>query len=137
MKLTNQGKVIFYNVLLKLFVASQKSIYWLKPRLAKGYKGVPGNFVPSCEKPLLKNKLRLKYSEALQAGFPIATGVIEGACRHLINDRLDITGARWSLNGAEALLKLRSLKSSGDFDDYWGFHKQQEKLRNYPFLQNN
>ena len=93
--------------------------------------------IDKCANYLLKNKLRLKYSEALQAGFPIATGVIEGACRHLINDRLDITGARWSLNGAEALLKLRSLKSSGDFDDYWGFHKQQEKLRNYPFLQNN
>jgi len=95
------------------------------------------NGYDKCANYLLKNKLLLKYSEALQAGFPIATGVIEGACRHLINDRLDITGARWSLNGAEALLKLRSLKSSGDFDDYWGFHKQQEKLRNYPFLQNN
>jgi hypothetical protein len=93
--------------------------------------------IDKCANYLLKNKQRLKYKEALQAGFPIATGVIEGACRHLINDRLDITGARWSLKGAEALLKLRSLKSSGDFYDYWHFHKQQEKLRNYPFLQNN
>ena len=93
--------------------------------------------IDKCANYQLKNKLHLEYSEALQAGFPIATGVIEGACRHLINDRLDITGARWSLNGAKALLTLRSLKSSGDFDDYWGFHKQQEKLRTYPFLQNN
>jgi hypothetical protein len=60
----------------------------------------------------------LKYGEALAAGFPIASGVIEGAWRHLINDRLDITGARWSLQGAESILKLRSLKSSGDFEGY-------------------
>lgn len=91
--------------------------------------------IDKCANYLLKNKQRLKYNKALQAGFPIATGVIEGACRHLINDRLDITGARWSLKGAESLLKLRSLKSSGDFDDYWNFHKEQEKLRNYSFLQ--
>ncbi|MBB1466829.1 ISKra4 family transposase, partial [Vibrio sp. SG41-7] len=66
-------------------------------------------------------------------GFPIASGIIEGACRHLINDRLDITGARWGLDGAEALLKIRSLKSSGDFDGYWQFHKQQSKQRCYTF----
>jgi hypothetical protein len=62
----------------------------------------------------LKNKSRLKYDEALAAGFPMASGVIEGACRHLINDRLNIIGARWGLQGAESILKLRSLKSSSD-----------------------
>ncbi len=62
---------------------------------------------------------------------PIATGVIEGDCRHLIKDRMDITGARWSLEGAEAVLKLRSLKSSGDFDDYWKFYEQREFKRNH------
>lgn len=87
--------------------------------------------VDSCAKYLLNNKSRLRYDEALAEGFPIASGIIEGACRHLINDRLDITGARWGLKGAEALLKLRSLKSSGDFDKYWCFHKQQSKKRLY------
>ena len=48
-------------------------------------------------------------------GWPIATGVIEGACRHLVKDRMDITGARWGLPGAEAILKLRALLSNGDF----------------------
>ena len=57
--------------------------------------------------------------------------MIEGACRHLIKDRMDITGARWSLNGAEAVLKLRSLRVSDDFDDYWNFHEQQEFYRNH------
>ncbi len=80
---------------------------------------------------MLNNNKSLKYDEALVAGSPIAIGIIEGACRHLINDRLDITGARWGLKGAEALLKLRSLKSSGDFDEYWDFHKQQSKKRLY------
>jgi hypothetical protein len=90
--------------------------------------------IDKCANYLLKNKTRLEYGAALKAGFPIATGVIEGACRHLINDRLDITGARWSLEGAEALLKLRSMKSSDDFDEYWDYHKEQEKFRNYDFL---
>jgi hypothetical protein len=87
--------------------------------------------VDTCAKYLLNNKTRLKYDEALEAGFPIASGIIEEACRHLINNRLDITGARWGLNGAEPLLKLKSLKSSGDFEKYWRFHKQQSKKRLY------
>ena len=91
--------------------------------------------VDKCADYLLKNKTRLDYASALSEGFPIASGVIEGACRHLINDRLDITGARWELEGAEAILKLRSLKSSGDFDAYWEFHKQKSKQRLYGDLQ--
>ena len=87
--------------------------------------------VDKCANYLLKNKSRLEYDKALEQGFPIGSGVIEGACRHLICDRLDITGARWGLDGAEAILKLRSMRSSGDFDSYWKFHKQQEKSRNY------
>ncbi len=62
---------------------------------------------------------------------PIVSGVIEGTCRHLINDRLDITGARWSLAGAEAILKLRSLWASGDLDDYWTYYKKCEFERNH------
>jgi len=59
-------------------------------------------------------------------------GPIEGACRHLIGDRLDITGARWGLDGAEAILTLRALISNGDFDDYWRYHLTQEHQRLYP-----
>ena len=93
--------------------------------------------IDKCAGYLLKNKERLQYGEALKSGFPIASGVIEGACRHLINDRLDITGARWSLQGAEAILKLRSLKSSGDFENYWKFYKKMSKKRNYDLLEFN
>jgi len=87
--------------------------------------------VDICAKYLLKNKSRFRYDEALKKGFPIASGVIEGACRHIINDRLDLTGSRWSLKGAEAVLRLRSLRSSGDFEEYWAYYKTQEKKRNY------
>jgi hypothetical protein len=71
----------------------------------------------------------LDYPTALQAGWPIATGVIEGACRHLVKDRMDLTGARWGLDGAEAILKLRAIRSNGDWDEYWPFHLAQEHQR--------
>ena len=50
----------------------------------------------------------LQYDRYLAAGYPIATGVVEGACRHLVRDRMELTGARWRLVGAEAALKLRA-----------------------------
>lgn len=71
----------------------------------------------------------LDYPTALANGWPIATGVIEGACRHLVKDRMDLTGARWGLPGAEAILKLRAIRSNGDFDDYWAYHLAQERHR--------
>jgi hypothetical protein len=80
---------------------------------------------------LLNRQSYLRYDIFLAHGFPMATGVIEGACRHLIKDRMDLTGARWRLKRAEAVLKLRSLCSSGDFEAYWCFHKQQELQRNH------
>lgn len=85
----------------------------------------------ACRKYLMAKKPYLDYPKALAAGWPIATGVVEGACRHLIADRLDITGARWGLEGAEAVLKLRAVISNGDFEEYWAFHLRQEYLRNH------
>jgi len=82
-----------------------------------------------CSDYLLAKRPYLDYPTALQNGWPIATGVIEGACRHLVKDRLDITGARWGLAGAEAILTLRALISNGDFDQYWPFHLAQEHRR--------
>ena len=71
----------------------------------------------------------LDYPTALEKGWPIATGIIEGACRHLVKDRMDSTGARWGLEGAEAVLKLRALRCNGDFDAYWHYHPSQERRR--------
>jgi hypothetical protein len=83
----------------------------------------------SCADYLLHKGPYLDYPAALAAGWPIATGVIEGACRHLVKDRMDLTGARWSLAGAEAVLKLRALRSNHDWADYWAFHLDQERQR--------
>jgi hypothetical protein len=87
--------------------------------------------VDTCADYLLNRQSCLRYDLFLEQGFPIATGVIEGACRHLVKDRMDLTGARWRLKSAEAVLKLRSLRSSGDFEAYWRFHKQQELQRHH------
>jgi hypothetical protein len=73
----------------------------------------------------------LDYPTALAAGWPISTGVIEGACRHLVKDRMDITGARWSTQGAEAILKLRAILANGDWDQYWQWHLHQQHRRTY------
>jgi hypothetical protein len=73
--------------------------------------------VDACARYLTNTRPYLDYPTALTQGWPIATGVIEGACRHLIKDRMDLTGARCALPGAEAILKLRALHSNGDFDD--------------------
>lgn len=87
--------------------------------------------VDKARKYFLGKKALMRYDEFLRDGLPIATGVIEGACRHLVKDRMDITGARWGLDGAEAVLQLRSLRVSGDLDDYWVFHQAQEFKRNH------
>jgi hypothetical protein len=81
---------------------------------------------------LIKNRVRLNYDRALEIGAPIGTGVVEGAVRHLIKARMECSGARWSLSGAEAVLQLRALRMSGDWDDYCEYHWQQEYRRNYP-----
>jgi hypothetical protein len=87
--------------------------------------------VDECADYLLHYSPFLQYDKALTEGVPIATGVIEGTCRHLVEDRMNLTGARWSLTGAEAVLRLRALRSSDDFDSYWEFHEQQEYERNH------
>lgn len=82
-----------------------------------------------CARYLANKAPYLDYPTALAAGWPIATGVIEGTCRYLVKDRMDITGARWSVEGAEAVLKLRAVRANGDFETYWGFHRREERRR--------
>lgn len=87
--------------------------------------------IDDCARYLMNNREYLQYDVALANGYPIATGVIEGACRHVVKDRMDLTGARWSLSGAEAILRLRSLRASRDFDAYWRFHTEREQAANH------
>lgn len=90
--------------------------------------------VDTCADYLLTYGKYLRYDQYLGAGFPIATGVVEGACRHLVKDRMEKTGARWSLKVAEAVLQIRSLRASQDLDEYWQFHEEQELKRNHERL---
>jgi hypothetical protein len=85
--------------------------------------------IDTCADYLTRKSRYLDYPTALAKGWPIATGVIEGACRHLIKDRMDITGARWGLSGAETILKLRALTANHDFNEYWTYHLNQEQTR--------
>ncbi|MDQ6782848.1 MAG: ISKra4 family transposase, partial [Actinomycetota bacterium] len=83
----------------------------------------------TCAKYLTNKADHLDYPTALAAGWPVASGIIEGTCRYLVADRLDITGARWSVEGAEAVLKLRAVRANDDLNDYWKFHLNKERHR--------
>jgi hypothetical protein len=73
----------------------------------------------------------MDYPTYLAHGWPIASGVIEGACRHFVKDRCELSGMRWSRNGAENLLRLRAVAENNDWDQYHAYRKQQRHLRLY------
>ena len=76
----------------------------------------------------LKNhKQYMKYDEYLSKGYPIGTGIVESACSHVVKDRMEISGARWGINGAESVLRLRSIVKSKDWDNYWEFFTIQAR----------
>lgn len=72
------------------------------------------------------------YDEYLRKGYPIASGAVEGACRHLVKDRLERTGMRWVPEGAQSMLNLRSLWINGEWDDYQTYYIDAELARLYP-----
>jgi hypothetical protein len=78
-----------------------------------------------------RNLPSMAYDHYLAQGWPIASGVIEGACRHLVKDRFELSGMRWTQSGAENLLRLRAVSENGDWDDYHQFRKQGRHLRLY------
>ena len=81
---------------------------------------------------LYRNRTRMRYHEYLASGWPIASGPVEGACKNLIKDRMERSGMRWTEQMAEALVQLRAIYLSGDFDRYWQFHIDQDQRRLYP-----
>jgi hypothetical protein len=78
-----------------------------------------------------RNRDRMKYDAYLAAGYPIGSGVAEGACRHLVKDRMERTGMRWLPSGAQAMLGLRATYLNGEWNAFWTFHVVQEDLRLY------
>jgi hypothetical protein len=98
---------------------------------AAGLEGSQRHGADACARYLNSKREYLRYDQAMEAGWPIATGIIEGACRHIIADRLAVSGSRWGLDGAEAVLTLRAVISNGDFQEYWQFHLKREHQRLY------
>src|SRR5262249_52803060 len=84
---------------------------------------------------LENNKERMRYDEYLKEGYPIATGVMEGACRHVIKDRMERAGMRWKVPGAQAMLHLRTIYANGDWEAFQQFRVEYETKRLYPHSQ--
>jgi hypothetical protein len=82
-----------------------------------------------------RNRDRMKYDEYLAAGYPIGSGVVEGACRHLVKDRMERSGMRWIPSGAQAMLDLRATYLNGEWNDFWAFHVKREDHRLYGTIQ--
>jgi hypothetical protein len=78
-----------------------------------------------------RNLPYMDYATYLQRGWPTASGVIEGACRHFVKDRCELSGMRWTQTGVENLLRLRAVAENGDWDEYHHFRKCQRHMRLY------
>jgi hypothetical protein len=97
----------------------------------RGLKGPKRKTVRDAAEYFEGNRDRMKYDEYLAAGYPIGSGVVEGACRHLVKDRMERTGMRWLPSGAQAMLDLRATYLNGEWDAFWNFHVTQEDERLY------
>lgn len=84
---------------------------------------------------LEKNLARMRYDQYLAAGYPIASGAVEGACRHLVKDRMERAGMHWTAAGAQAMLDLRSLFISNQWEEYQAYRIERETQRLYPYRQ--
>lgn len=124
---------------------------WVYDHLLSILKGKVGRVIGGLKQSLSKQKLKksqqkvleeairyfknhkkwMQYDRYLQAGYPIGTGVVESSCGHTVKDRMEGTGRRWSLDGAEATLLLRSVYTSSDWDAFWYSHMSKEKDRLY------
>ncbi len=98
----------------------------------RGLRGPRRQAVDTAARYFLNNKEVMRYHEYLRLGVPIGSGAAEGACRNLIQDRLERTGMRWSVDGAEAVIQLRATELSGDWEEYWHYHIEAQRRRLYP-----
>jgi hypothetical protein len=73
-----------------------------------------------------RNRRWMRYDEYIAAGYPIGSGAVESACRHLVKDRMEGSGMRWTVPGAEGVLRIRAMHLNGDWTPFWEFHMKQE-----------
>jgi len=96
-------------------------------------KGSRGRQLSAAIGYLERNRRFMRYDEYLAAGYPIGSGVAEGACRHLVKDRMELTGMRWRVPGAQAMLDLRAVHVNGDWESFQEHRVEQERRRLYPY----
>jgi hypothetical protein len=105
---------------------------WRRKATRQGLKGAKKKGLRASCAFLEKNKHRMHYDEYLRLGCPVATGVIEGACRHVIKDRMERAGMRWKVPGAQAMLNLRTIRTNGDWTAFQDFRITLENEWLYP-----
>ena len=104
----------------------------LRRRLkAEKLSGQRRKVVHSAVEYLGNNKAHMRYGEYLAAGYPIGSGVAEGACRHLVKDRMEQTGMRWTVEGAQAMLHVRALYLNDQWQEFHEHRVEQEQARLY------
>jgi hypothetical protein len=106
---------------------------WRRKARCQGLTGAKKKSLAALCGFLERNKHRMKYDEYLRQGCPVATGVIEGACRHVIKDRMERAGMRWKIPGAQAMLNLRTIHTNGDWNEFQDFRMELEKECLYPY----
>jgi hypothetical protein len=97
----------------------------------RGLRGKARKTVEQVTGYLERNRGRMRYDEYLAAGYPIGSGVVEGACRHLVKDRMERAGMRWRRQGAQAMLDLRATYLNGEWEAFWTYHVEREDDRLY------
>jgi len=95
--------------------------------LSKGQRRTVENVIHYYE----SNRKWMRYDEYIAAGFPIGSGAVEGACRHLVKDRMEGSGMRWTVPGAESVLKLRAVYLNGQWNTFWVYHMQRQWQERY------
>ncbi len=120
--------------LLRILQGEVKSVVRGLRQMAtrRGLRGASRREVDRVCQYLENNADRMRYDEYLREGYPIASGVIEGACRHLVKDRLERSGMRWTAQGAQAMLSVRALYASDLWDEFHQWRREVEQTRLHP-----
>lgn len=119
--------------LLRIFQGEVVGVVTGMRRMAtqRGLKGEQRKEMTTVCNYLENNAERMRYHEYLQAGYPIATGVIEGACRHIIKDRMEQGGMRWTLPGAKAMLSVRAVCASSEWAEFHSWRQSENRKTNH------
>jgi hypothetical protein len=111
---------------------TQQVIQWLEDRAdSLAHNSQAARSLRAVASYFQRNLPFMDYAEYLRRGWPIGTGVIEGTCRHLVKDRMELSGMRWTIPGAGALLALRAVNENGDWDDFHAFRRAQRHRELY------